>query len=79
VVVEKVYVVLTEAPMGWDVLAVCSTKEKAQEKVLQDLRDAFTEKEIREQLKQYGAIGVIHGYGYALLECEIDGECKEVE
>jgi len=75
----KVYVVLGEAPMGSELLAVCSTKEKAINKIFEELKGEFTEEELEGQLRERGLSSFLYDYGYDILECEIDGECREVE
>jgi len=72
----KVYVLLTSAPMGEELLSVHSTPEKALERIMEALKEDLTEEEIKEQISSYGLDRFISAYDYSIIECEVDGETR---
>ena len=72
----KVYALLTSAPMGEELLSVHSTPEKALERIMEALKEDFTEEEIKKQISSFGLDGFISACEYSIVECEVDGETR---
>jgi len=75
----KVYIILSSAPMGDELLGVCSTPEKALERIIEDLKKEVTSEEIEKSMKELGLSMFLLIYEYSIFECEVDGkDCKYV-
>ena len=73
----EVYVLLASAPMGEELVSVYSTPEKALERIIEDLKEEFSEDEINKQISSIGIDRFVSAYDYSILECEIDGEIRK--
>ncbi len=71
---NKVFVLF----VGPCLLAICSSKEEAYKRMLEDMRREFKEEEIEKLVKEYGEEGILERYAYTLLEWEVNGEYKVV-
>ena len=70
----RVYVVLSSAPMGSELIAVCSTAERALKEVIKDLEKGIALEEIERDMEKMGIDKFLSIYEYSIFECEVDGK-----